>query len=504
MFVERTGRQHEQGNVAGNGIGLYPAAHLESVHDRHHHVADDKVGDIGAGSLITLLAVGGKMDGITRIMEDVPQQFPHIRIVIDHQYLFSFTGIAFADTIVRGTVVRCIRIKGIHVIHSLLSRLQWVFSGSMLTWSRNLGIAALWIEHTVYQCGQPAEIALHHLYQFMSRMGQVAVGKQGLYGGDEQGERRAEPVSDLGEEQQTRIRNVLHLAVELGKFLMPARKFIVQTGLGQIGTVEQQSEKNDDDYDNDESGNDTLLHVQTREIGVHTAVQHFKVLTGTFHLPVLQCHKLGVALVDDGGLQDVDTLELLVGENLACQTDHLQSLCGVDVRSLHLPACHGLYTTIGRRQTVHAEIQYAVQALAHGHMTCSEGQTVVVAEDTVYVAPVDSGTLEDFRHGLFSVAHGPALCTRADDADGRMCTEGIGKTAVTLHGCRRPLQALQLSHHASAAHTVCHTLAHCETDDIIVGTDVGGIFVALRMTVKEYDGNASIVRLVDGMHKGVR
>ena len=137
-------------------------------------------------------------------------------------------------------------------------------------------------------------------------------------------------------------------------------------------------------------------------------------------------------------------------------------------------------------------------------MTCSEGQTVVVAEDTVYVASVGSGTLEDFRHGLFSVAHGPAFCPRADDADGRMCTEGIGKTAVTIYGCRRPLQALQLCHHASAAHTVCHTLAHCETDDIIVGTDVGGVLVALRMTVKEYDGDACIVRLVDGMDKGVR
>ena len=42
---------HDDRDIGGARVGLQPAAHLEPVHPRHHHIEQDDVGQLGIGEL---------------------------------------------------------------------------------------------------------------------------------------------------------------------------------------------------------------------------------------------------------------------------------------------------------------------------------------------------------------------------------------------------------------------------------------------------------------------
>ena len=66
-------------------VCLQSLAELQPVHNGHHDIADDDVGDILQGEREAALAVGSLHDVIS-LTENHAEIFPHISIVIHHEH----------------------------------------------------------------------------------------------------------------------------------------------------------------------------------------------------------------------------------------------------------------------------------------------------------------------------------------------------------------------------------------------------------------------------------
>lgn len=77
--------EQDDGDVAGDIVVLYLPAELQSVHDGHHNVGDDDVGNALMGQPQSALTVGGLHD-IVFVGEDRAQILSHILVVVDDEH----------------------------------------------------------------------------------------------------------------------------------------------------------------------------------------------------------------------------------------------------------------------------------------------------------------------------------------------------------------------------------------------------------------------------------
>ena len=85
VFLQVLGGEHDDRDVRGGGSGLELLGKLESVHHRHHHVADHQVGHLPARHLQTLLAVGS-LDYEVGVLQQRALILAYVVVVVDDEY----------------------------------------------------------------------------------------------------------------------------------------------------------------------------------------------------------------------------------------------------------------------------------------------------------------------------------------------------------------------------------------------------------------------------------
>ena len=70
--------------MAGGSVLLELMHHCQSVHDRHHHVGNDEVGQLLACRLQSLQTIVGSEHGVVRA-EDGREEEPQVGIVLDNE-----------------------------------------------------------------------------------------------------------------------------------------------------------------------------------------------------------------------------------------------------------------------------------------------------------------------------------------------------------------------------------------------------------------------------------
>ena len=83
------GRQHDQRNVAGQGVLPDERAHFETVHAGHHQVRNDQVGVDAPDLLQPLLSVCGRVD-LVGAAERGFHEAEHLLVVL-HDHDFAHT-----------------------------------------------------------------------------------------------------------------------------------------------------------------------------------------------------------------------------------------------------------------------------------------------------------------------------------------------------------------------------------------------------------------------------
>ena len=123
--------------MAGGKPGFQGPGHTHSVHDRHHDVAYDNVGDVFAGQAQSILTVGCR-NYFHGTGKELFQVFPQLGIVLHDEDLFSaksfilkvraesqfsafvafhiLTAVEILDPLLLGEVIRPATVAGLAVI----------------------------------------------------------------------------------------------------------------------------------------------------------------------------------------------------------------------------------------------------------------------------------------------------------------------------------------------------------------------------------------------------
>ena len=86
ILVLGQGADHDDGNVAGVGIGFQPACTFETVQVRHHHVHDDDVRGVLIDAGEGFVAVNRLAHLVTRMLQETPAERLIGRLVVHHEH----------------------------------------------------------------------------------------------------------------------------------------------------------------------------------------------------------------------------------------------------------------------------------------------------------------------------------------------------------------------------------------------------------------------------------
>ena len=86
--------------MADGNVFLDVLAHFETIHYRHHHIADYDVGTFAVGEFQPLLAILGREDILEILFENRTHETTEFDIVLNEQYRIS--GAEFFQLFVTG------------------------------------------------------------------------------------------------------------------------------------------------------------------------------------------------------------------------------------------------------------------------------------------------------------------------------------------------------------------------------------------------------------------
>ena len=81
------------------------------------------------------------------------------------------------------------------------------------------------------------------------------------------------------------------------QFFVELGELVIEFGFGQIGTIGEQCQQNNDRYEDDEEEDDLLLGIDLLEIDVNLAVEYLDVICRPLQFTMLHQQQLGVVLV---------------------------------------------------------------------------------------------------------------------------------------------------------------------------------------------------------------
>ena len=125
-------------------------------------------------------------------------------------------------------------------------------------------------------------------------------------------ERRSELVADVGEEHELRFGHLLDFGGELSLPLVALLQLLAEARLGEVGPVGVGAEGDEQEDDDDEGDERHVLVVEHGERVVNLLVQLVEVLLLALHLLVLHQQHVGIFLGDEGSLEGIVFLVVLL------------------------------------------------------------------------------------------------------------------------------------------------------------------------------------------------
>ena len=132
------------------------------------------------------------------------------------------------------------------------------------------------------------------------------------------------------------------------------------------------------------------------------------------------------------------------------------------------------------------------------HLAGTDGHAVVLAEDIVNLLQVPFIFLQCLDGALLR----PVALQRGGKPDAGILFQRIEEPVVAVYGGRGAFQSHHLYHRALAVQLCGDVTPHLTPHIIVVGTDVGGVFLGGGLAVKDDDGDAHIVGTVYGGRDG--
>lgn len=70
-------------------VGADEAGGIEAIHDGHHEIEEDHIGQDFLGHIEGFLAVGGEINGKTILLQKIAQEFSDIGLIVCNQNRFA-------------------------------------------------------------------------------------------------------------------------------------------------------------------------------------------------------------------------------------------------------------------------------------------------------------------------------------------------------------------------------------------------------------------------------
>ena len=244
---------------------------------------------------------------------------------------------------------------------------------------------------------------------------------------------------------------------------------------------------------------DGALVVDFVQIAVGPLVQLLQKLRLPLYLVTLQEHHVGIVVSDQCRLQLHFLCVRLALENVQSQFQQQIAARGIDVGGIEQRVANQLYAPLCTGESVDAIIAYvALGRCLFKHLSHTHGHAVVMCKHRICFKQVQVSVQCRFAGALF----GPVALKGGRNGNARVPFQRIHKPVVPLNGRRRTFQPHHLNHMALPLQLHGNVFAHGAPHLVVVGTNVGGVFLRTGFAFEHNHGNTLVEGAVDGRTDG--